>query len=417
MAQLADDCFAFGGRLIRLDEASALLGEQFARVVPAETVPLSAAGGRVLAADIVAPISVPPLTNSAVDGYAVNFDDLSATQETRLPICGRAAAGHPLGASLPRGAAARIFTGAVMPDGADTVMMQEDCTATSSEVCLRPGIGRGANRRLAGEDVQAGRTVLRAGHRLGPPEVGLLSAVGLVGVAVQSKLRLALFSTGDEVAEAGHTLAPGQIYDSNRPMVADLLHRAGASVTDGGILPDREDALRDAFADAARHHDLIITSGGVSVGDEDHVRGAIERIGALSFWRLGIKPGRPVALGTIGAVPLVGLPGNPVAAMVTYMAIARPLIALLAGETVRPPWRFTVASGFAHRKKRDRREYLRVRLEYGADGLIARLFPRDGAGILTSLTESDALAELPEAMTELAPGQPVSCIPLRLIYD
>jgi molybdopterin molybdotransferase len=200
-------------------------------------------------------------------------------------------------------------------------------------------------------------------------------------------------------------------------MVATLLGRAGAVVTDGGILPDRPAQVRAALVEAAGGHELIITSGGVSTGEEDHVRGAIEQLGALSFWRLGIKPGRPVAVGTVGATPLVGLPGNPVAAMITYMAIARPLIAVLGGETYREPPRFAVVSGFAYSKKRDRREYVRVRLEREAEGLVARRFPREGAGILTSLTESDALAELPEAMTELRPGEMVGCLPLSLIYD
>jgi len=417
MAQLTDDCFAFGGRLIPLREATALIQARFACVVGVEAVALADAGGRVLAEDMVAPISVPSDTNSAVDGYAVYFDDLSSIEDTVLPLQGRSAAGHPMPAPLPRGYAARVFTGAVMPDGADTVLMQEDCVAIGTEVRIRPGIKRGANRRLAGEDVVAGDFVLRAGRRLGPPEIGLVASLGNTVVPVCRRLRAALFSTGDEVAEPGASRRHGQIYDSNRFMIACLLARAGVTVTDGGILPDRPDALRAALREAAGRQDLVVTSGGVSTGEEDHVRGAIEHLGALSFWRLGIKPGRPVAVGTIGTTPLVGLPGNPVAAMVTYMAIARPLIAVLGGETVRELPRFAVTSGFSYKKKPDRREYVRVRLEAGASGLVAQRFPREGAGILTSLTESDALAELPETMTELAPGQPIDCLPLRLLYE
>jgi molybdopterin molybdotransferase len=416
MAQLTDDCFAFGGRLIPLQEARALIQTRFACVAGAETVELAEADGRVLAEDIVAPISVPAATNSAVDGYAVHFEDLSPGQDTVLPIQGRAAAGHPMAGPLPRGFAARVFTGALMPDGPDTVLMQEDCHADDGQVRIRPGIRRGANRRLAGEDVTAGDTVLRAGRRLGPPEVGLCASLGRIDAPVRRRLRVALFSTGDEVAEPGTPLRHGQIYDSNRAMAAALLERAGVAVTDGGILPDHPDVLRAALHAASGGHDLILTSGGVSTGEEDHVRGAIEHLGTLSFWRLGIKPGRPVAVGTIGSTPLVGLPGNPVAAMVTYMAIARPLIAALRGETLRDPPRFPVASGFSYRKKPDRREYVRVRLESGASGLVAQRFPREGAGILTSLTESDALAELPEAMTEVTPGQSIACLPLSMLY-
>ena len=305
----------------------------------------------------------------------------------------------------------------MMPEGPDTVLMQEDCAADAREVRIRPGIGRGANRRLAGEDVMAGSVVLRAGRRLGPPEIGLAASLGLTRLAVRDRLRVALFSTGDEVAEPGAALGPGQVYDSNRAMTACLLTRAGLAVTDGGILPDRPDRLRSALAEAARGHDLVITSGGVSTGEEDHLRDAIAQLGRLSFWRVGIKPGRPVAVGAIGAAALVALPGNPVAAMVAYMAVARPLIAVLGAETWRELPRFTVASGFAHRKKPDRREFVRVRLERGEGGLVAHRFAREGAGILTSLTESDALAELPEAMTMLEPGQPVECLPLAMLYD
>jgi molybdopterin molybdotransferase len=417
MAQLSDDCFAFGGRLLPLEETAGLLRGRFGLSAGVEAVPLAHAAGRVLAADVTATMAIPPETNSAVDGYAVYFDDLVQGAETVLPLHGRVAAGHPVQETLPRGAAARVFTGALLPDGPDTVLMQEDCSASDGAVRIPPGIKRGANRRLAGEDVAAGSLALRAGRRLGPPEIGLAASLGLVSLAVRTRLRAALFSTGDEVAEPGTPLRRGQIYDSNRAMIACLLARAGLAVTDGGILPDRPAPLRTALDAASRNHDLIITSGGVSTGEEDHVRGAIEHLGALSFWRLGIKPGRPVAVGIVGNTPLVGLPGNPVAAMVTYMAVARPLIAVLGGETLREVPRFPVASGFAYRKKIDRREYVRVRLHAGPAGLVAQRFPREGAGILTSLTESDALAELPEAMTVLQPGEMIGCLPLSMIYD
>jgi molybdopterin molybdotransferase len=416
MAQLTDDCFAFGGRLIALPEALALVAERFGCVARAETVELGAADGGVLAENITAGHDVPREDNSAVDGYAVHFDDLAAEHETVLPVSGRATAGHPMASALPRGQAARIFTGALMPEGPDTVIMQEDCAAEGKSVRIRPGIALGANRRLAGEDVRQGQIVLRAGRRLGPPEIGLAASLGHTALQIRRQLRAALFSTGDEIAEPGAALARGQIYDSNRFMVASLLRRAGVAVTDGGILPDRPGAIRAALHAASGGHDLILTSGGVSTGEEDHVRDAIQHLGALAFWRLGIKPGRPVAVGEIGGTPLVGLPGNPVAAMVTYMAIARPLIAALRGEIARPIPRLAAQADFAYRKKRDRREYVRVRLTQTPAGLVASRFPREGAGILTSLTESDALAELPEEMTALAAGMPVACLSLASIY-
>jgi molybdopterin molybdotransferase len=393
------------------------VGERFACVAEPETVALAAADGRVLVEDIVASQNVPRHDNSAVDGYAVHFDDLSSDAETVLAVSGRAAAGHPMLERLGRGRAARVFTGALMPDGPDTVIMQEDCAAEGDHVRIRPGIKRGANRRLAGEDVRQGLVVLSAGRRLGPPETGLAASVGLPGLRVRRRLRVALFSTGDEVAEPGAALAHGQIYDSNRFMVAALLRRAGAAVTDGGILPDRPERIRAALDAARGAHDLILTSGGVSMGEEDHVRAAIEDLGTLAFWRLGIKPGRPVAVGEIRGTPLIALPGNPVAAMVTYMAIARPLIAVLGGETRPPPMRLSAVADFAYRKKPDRREYVRVRLATGVSGLVASRFGREGVGILSSLTESDALAELPEEMTELEPGNIIPCLPLAALFD
>jgi molybdopterin molybdotransferase len=417
MAQLTDDCFAFDGKLLALPQALALVAARYACVAGRESIALAVADGRVLAEDITAALDVPREDNSAVDGYAVHFDDLAADHHTILPIAARAAAGHPLNVPVPRGSAARVFTGALMPLGPDTVIMQEDCDAAGPQVRIRPGIRRGANRRLAGEDVRRGTVVLRAGRRLGPPETGLIASLGLPVLAVRRRLRAALFSTGDEVAEAGAPLARGQIYDANRFMVAAMLRRAGVLVTDGGILPDQPAKICAALAEASGTHDLLITSGGVSTGEEDHVRDAIGQLGTIAFWRLAIKPGRPVAVGEIAGTPLVGLPGNPVAAMVTYMAIARPLLAALGGEARPPPTRLVASADFAYRKKADRREYVRVRLTETEWGLRASRFARDGAGILTSLTQSDALAELPEAMTQLQPGTAIACLPLAALYD
>ena len=412
MAQLSDDCFAFGGALLALEEAQARIAALYACVAPAETVGLGAAAGRVLAADVLAPIDLPPQTNSAVDGYAVRHADLNPDAPTLLPLHGRVAAGHVGAASLPPGHALRIITGAVLPEGPDTVMMQEDCEAGDGSVLVQPGIRRGANRRPAGEDVARGARALAAGKRLMPPDIGLLAALGLDRVAVRAPVRVALFSTGDEITDPPAPLAPGHVYDANRFMLAALLRRLGVVVQDGGILPDDPAATGDALA-AAAGCDLILTSGGVSTGEEDHVRAAIERAGTLAFWRVAIKPGRPVALGAIGATPLLGLPGNPVAALVTLTALGRPLLDRLGGALHVPPPRFAVRSGFAYRKKSGRREYVRV--QFAADGT-ARRYPKEGAGILTSLTESDALMELPEEMTVLAPGDLAPCIPLGLLH-
>ena len=412
MAQLTDDCFAHGGRMMTTAEALALVAATVTPVCEAESVVLTEALGRILLEDLVAGLDVPAHDNSAVDGYAVHFEDLDPEAETRLPVSGRAAAGHPLGRAALHGEAIRIFTGARMPEGPDTVMMQEDCRLEGETVVIRPGIKRGSNRRLTGEDITAGTTVLAAGQRLRPQDLGQAAAIGRNALQVARPLRAALFSTGDELREPGAPLDPGCIYDSNRFTIAGLLKGLGCAVTDLGILPDRLEVVREALEGAAGGHDLVITSGGVSVGEEDHVKQAVEALGTLHLWRLAIKPGRPIALGQLGRVPFVGLPGNPVAVMVTFLNIVRPMILRMMGGQVTEPHHFKVRAAFDHRKKKDRREWLRARLESDEAGaLIAVKFGREGAGILTSMVESDGLVELPEEMTELRAGAMVDFLP------
>ena len=412
MAQLSDDCFAHGGRLMRTAEALDLLARSVVRVTVAEPVPLTRALARILAEDVVSPHDVPPHENSAVDGYAVFFDDLDAERDTVLPVSGRASAGHPLDGPAPRGKAVRIFTGAPMPEGMDSVMMQEDCELEGERVVLRPGLKRGANRRLRGEDITAGSTVLSAGLRLRPQDLGQAAAVGRAELMVSRPLRVALFSTGDELREPGTTLEAGCIYDSNRTTIHGLLTGLGCAVDDLGILEDDPETLRAALQDASEGHDLVVTSGGVSVGEEDHVKAAVEALGRLHLWRLAIKPGRPIALGQIGSVPFVGLPGNPVAVMVTFLNIVRPMILRMMGGTGLTPHHFRVPADFSHKKKKDRREWVRARLvSDGGTGWRAVKFPRQGAGILSSLVEAEGLVELPEEMTALEPGTLVDFLP------
>jgi molybdopterin molybdotransferase len=418
MTQLSDDCFAFGGQLMSGAAALDLLRSKTVALPESETVPLGAALGRFLAAALVAPRAVPPHDNSAVDGYAVFHDDLASDRDTILPVGGRAAAGHPLGRPARRGEAIRIFTGAKMPEGPDTVMMQEDCVALNGAVRLRPGLKKGANRRKAGEDVAAGAIVIPAGRRLRAQELGLAAALGFAELTVYRRLRVAIVSTGDELAEPGAALPDGAIYDANRHTIAALLQGLGCTVTDLGIRPDRPAAIREALGAAAAAHDLVITSGGMSTGDEDHVKAAVEAQGSLHFWRLAIKPGRPVALGQIGRTPFMGLPGNPVAVMVTFLILARPLILRLAGAAEIAPRLYRVRAGFDYRKKAERREYIRARLEAdGAGGWIAHKFPRDGAGILSSMVESDGFVVLGETMTRLDFGGEVDFLPFREVLD
>jgi molybdopterin molybdotransferase len=411
MAQLTDDCFAFNGPLLPVDAAERLIAERITPVDGHESVALGDAQGRVLGHDIVAPVNVPPFDNSAVDGYAVRADELKADGETRLAIVGRVAAGHASSHALKAGGAIRIFTGAPMPDGADTVFMQEDCRVEGECVFVPPGLKRGANRRLAGEDMKAGGMALPAGRRLSVQHIALAAALGFTRLDVRRRLRVAIFSTGDEIVEPGTKLPRAALYDSNRYLLAAMLNRYGVNVTDLGILSDDPDELARGLALAAANHDLVLTSGGVSTGEADHVRDAVESVGRLVFWRVAIKPGRPVAMGVLhgpnsgeGAA-FVGLPGNPVAVFVTFVRVVRPLLLRLAGALPEPLTAMPVRATFSYKKRAGRREYLRVALRAAADGAIEAVkYAQDGAGVLTSLTETDGLAELSEDVTKIEPG-------------
>ena len=423
MAQLKDDCFAFAGGLMALPEAEKALMARIAPQAGAEDVVLRAALGRILAEDVAATRDVPPHDNAAVDGYAVYFSDLNPKGDTRLTVTGRVAACHPLGRAAKRGEATRIFTGAPMPqgpsgtqaDGPDTVFMEEDVCAEGDSVVFPHGLKAGANRRKRGEDIKRGDVVLDRGRRLRPQDLGVAASVGRAKLAVYRRLRAAVFSTCDEVRDPGQDAPEGCIFDSNRFAIIGLLGELGLEVSDLGILPDREPEIRAALADAAHGHDLLVTSGGVSAGEEDHVKAAVEGIGGrIDLWRLAIKPGRPVAFGAVGGAAFVGLPGNPVAAMATFMRIARPMILKLAGasESEIAPHRFSVAADFAYDKKAGRLEWVRVRLVPGANGaLAARKVRGSGSGILTSMAEADGLVELDETVVRVVPGQAVDFLP------
>ncbi len=422
MAQLTDDCFAFSGPLLRLDDMERMLSERIVPVAEIERVPLHGARGRVTAAGVKAPVDLPPFDNSAVDGYAVRHADLKPAGETTLKVAGRLAAGARADIALKPGQAIRIFTGAAMPSGADTVFMQEDVKVDGDTLVVPSGLKLGANRRLAGEDVPIGHVVVPAGTVLEAQHIALMAALGLTDVAVRRRLKVAIFSTGDELVEPGRARGAAAIYDSNRFLLVELLERLGALVTDLGILADEPDALAAALAEAAVGHDLVLTSGGVSTGEADHVRSAVERIGNLVFWRVAIKPGRPVAMGVIrgkgghGAAPnqaaFVGMPGNPVAVFVTFVRVVKPLLRRLSGAAPQKLTPLPVRAAFAYKKKKDRREYVRVALRRASDGEIEAVkHPQDGAGILTSLTETDGLLEFLEDVTAIEPGARVGFLP------
>lgn len=411
MAQLSDDCFAFGGPLLSVEAAEALILERVAPRGGAEAVALAEALGRVLAAPLRAATPLPPFFNSAVDGYAFRHADLAREGETRLALGGRVAAGERA-VPLTPGAAARVFTGAPMPAGADTVMMQEDARTEGGFLLLPRGLAPGANCRPAGEDVPAGAEALPAGTRLRAPEIGLAAALGFAALPVTPRLRVGVFSTGDELAPPGAPLGPSQTYDSNRFTLMAMLAALPVAVSDLGILPDHAGATARALAAAAASHDLLLTSGGVSTGEADHVRAAIEGAGRLVFWRLAVKPGRPAAMGVVGGTPVLGLPGNPVAAVVTFLHLVRPLVLRLTGARPEALPRFPAVAGFAHRKKQGRREYLRATLRGG----VAQKYAREGAGLLTSLTRTDAFVELPEEVTQLSEGETIRVLPFAALF-
>jgi molybdopterin molybdotransferase len=424
MAQLTDDCFAFSGPLMPIAEAERLIAQRVVPVTEIETAALRQAQRRVVAADVMAPINLPSFDNSAVDGYAVRHADVTGERESRLAVVDRLAAGHAARRPLEPGQAVRIFTGAPMPDGADTVFMQEDCRVENGVVVLPPGLKVGANRRLTGEDVRAGTVVLPAGRFLSAQDVALAAALGLTDLPVRRRVRVAIFSTGDEIVDPGTALRPAALYDANRFLLAGMLERLNAAVTDLGILPDDPERLRSALVEAARDHDLVLTSGGVSTGEADHVRRAVEQAGSLVFWRVGIKPGRPVAMGVLpgadagSAAAFVGLPGNPAAVFVTFARIVRPLLLRLAGASPRPLVALPVRATFTYRKKTGRREYVRASLRRAEDGIVEAVkHAQDGAGVITSLTETDGLVELAEDQTKVEPGMMVPFLPYALLTN
>lgn len=405
---LRNDCFAMpqGAHWTPVDAALDHLRQHLTPVTGTEDVPLDQAAGRFLARDVTARRSHPPTPNAAVDGYG--FAGPAPEGVNTLPlVLGRAAAGQPYPHRVPPGSAIRILTGASLPDGVDTVVLQEDVTATDTAVAFHGPLKKGANARRAGEDMVAGDVILRAGRKLTPSDLAVLAATGTGTVTVRQPLRVGVLSTGDELATPGSEAAPDQIYDANRPMLTAVAARWGYDVVDLGRAPDDRATLRQILDDAATRCDVILTSGGASAGDEDHMSALLQGTGTLALWRIAMKPGRPLALGIWDDTPVFGLPGNPVAAMVCALIFARPALRLMAGGEWTAPESYAIPADFSKSKKAGRREYLRARIVDGR----AQVFASEGSGRVSGLSWATGLVVLDDAAQNIVPGDTVQFIP------
>jgi molybdopterin molybdotransferase len=390
--------------LISVDDARVRILDHARPPSETETVAADAALGRILAEPLVSTVSVPPMDNSAMDGYALRLADHAP--DRWLKVGQRIPAGS-LGRPIQPGEVARIFTGAPIPGNADTVVMQEDCEAREGEVRITRPPRLGDHIRRAGEDIQTGQTVLASGTRLGPGQLGVAASVGAARLAVYRRLRVAVFFTGDEIVMPGQPLPAGRIYNSNRATLLGLLADLGCDIVDLGQVADSLEATLAALEEASRVADMVVTSGGVSIGEEDHVKNAVERLGRIEMWKVAMKPGKPLVYGQVGTADFMGLPGNPVSAFVVFCLFVRPFLLKRMGAQAEQPLAFQVPAAFDWPKPGKRREFLRARLDQGQ----AALYPSQSSGVLTSVAWADGLVDIPIGST-VKPGDTVTFIPL-----
>ncbi len=433
LQQIASCVSGYDPSAMSVAQAREFIARLVPRVDAVERLPIRSALGRVLAADIVSPINVPASDNSAMDGYAFNGAELAADAESRFRVIGSAFAGTAFDGRVGPGEGLRIMTGAVMPAGLDTIVPQEFATLDGDHITISAGtLRRGDNRRLAGEDLALGEVALEAGRLLRPADLGLLASLGQVEVAVYRRVRVAFFSTGDELRSVGEPLGAGCVYDSNRYTLWGMLQRLGVELLDLGVVPDQPAALERAFTQAAANADAVITSGGVSVGEADHTKQVMARLGDVLFWRIAMRPGRPMAIGRIGTPAairntqqavgssgtagsgaiLFGLPGNPVAVMVTFYALVRDALLAMSGATPQPLPMLRAASSSPLRKRRGRTEYQRGIVSRAADGgWQVAITGSQGSGVLRSMSQANGLVVLQHEQGDIAAGELVDVLP------
>ena len=416
MTQLTKDLKAFGNKLVKLNTAIKIIKNNFNLQQYTELVNLKNTLNRISGENIISSINVPAHSNSAVDGYAINFKEYS-NGNRKFKIIGKSSAGHPFYKKVQKLNSIRVLTGAILPTNLDTIIMEEDCKIINNILTLPDNVKKGINYRYLGEDIKKNSIVYKKGHKIKPQDIGVLASLGIKRIRAYKALKIAIFSSGDELVNVGKPLNKGQIYDSNREMIIAFLGKLGFLVTDLGILKDKSDVIENKLKKASINNDLIITSGGMSLGDEDHIKNIIDNKGSIYAWRLAIKPGRPVGFGMFNKCPIIGLPGNPAAAFITFLVVAIPILKQMSGQLVNKYNLIPITSDFYYTKKKGRKEFIRVKLINKKNKLTAQKFPKAGAGILTSTTWSSGIGILDEKVEEIKPGDKIDYLSFNEILN